>query len=196
MKIKICGLRRACDIEYVNELLPDYIGFIFAEKSRRYVPPAEAAKLKEQLDPRIKAVGVFVDAPMDKIVTVVEQRIIDAVQLHGSEDDGYIRKLQGRTDCPILKAFIVRGVGDVRAAEQSPADYVLLDGGEGSGRPFDWSQIKNITRPYFLAGGLNLRQSPGSHPGTRALCCRCQLRRGNRRMEGLCENKTIYGDLF
>lgn len=74
MKIKICGLRRACDIEYVNELLPDYIGFIFAEKSRRYVPPAEAAKLKEQLDPRIKAVGVFVDAPMDKIVTVVEQR--------------------------------------------------------------------------------------------------------------------------
>ncbi len=156
MKIKICGLRRACDIEYVNELLPDYIGFIFAEKSRRYVPPAEAAKLKEQLDPRIKAVGVFVDAPMDKIVTVVEQRIIDAVQLHGSEDDGYIRKLQGRADCPILKAFIVRGVGDVRAAEQSPADYVLLDGGEGSGRPFDWSQIKNITRPYFLAGGLNL----------------------------------------
>ena len=147
-------MRRACDIEYVNELLPDYIGFIFAEKSRRYVPPAEAAKLKEQLDPRIKAVGVFVDAPMDKIVTVVEQRIIDAVQLHGSEDDGYIRKLQGRTDCPILKAFIVRGVGDVRAAEQSPADYVLLDGGEGSGRPFDWSQIKNITRPYFLAGGL------------------------------------------
>ena len=87
MKVKICGLRRQCDIEYVNELLPDYIGFIFAEKSRRYVAPAEAAKLKAQLDPRIKAVGVFVDAPVDTIAALAEQKIIDAAQLHGGEDD-------------------------------------------------------------------------------------------------------------
>ncbi len=155
MKVKICGLRRQCDIEYVNELLPDYIGFIFAEKSRRYVAPAEAAKLKAQLDPRIKAVGVFVDAPVDTIAALAEQKIIDAAQLHGGEGNGYIRELRGRTDCPILKAFLVRGAGDVRAAEQSPADYVLLDGGEGSGSPFDWPLVRDITRPYFLAGGLN-----------------------------------------
>lgn len=156
MKIKICGLRRECDIEYVNELLPDYIGFIFAEKSRRYVTPAEAAKLKARLDPSIKAVGVFVNAPIDRVAALVEQQIIDAVQLHGSEDDRYIRNLRSQTGCPILKAFIVKDTDDVRAAEQSSADYVLLDGGEGSGNPFDWSQIKTLSRPYFLAGGLNL----------------------------------------
>ena len=77
------------------------------------------------------------------------------VQLHGSEDEEYIAKLRTITDKPIIKAFIIRSIDDVKKAEQSTADYILLDGGKGEGKAFDWSLLKEIKRPYFLAGGLN-----------------------------------------
>lgn len=92
-KIKICGLFRPEDMDFVNEAKPDYIGFVFAN-SRRRVSPETAAELRKMLDPEIKAVGVFVDAPIEIPVSLVRGGIIELVQLHGNEDEAYIRKLK------------------------------------------------------------------------------------------------------
>ena len=92
-KIKICGLKRPEDIETVNEYLPDYIGVIFAE-SKRQVDDSKARELKLKLDPKISAVGVFVNEDISRIIKLCRLGIIDLVQLHGDEDDGYIRELK------------------------------------------------------------------------------------------------------
>lgn len=153
MKIKICGLTRKCDIEYVNELLPDYIGFVFAKKSRRYIDEQDAEELKKILDNRIKAVGVFVNESEENIFKYADKGIIDIAQLHGSEDDSFIMRIKEKL--PVIKAFKVTEQTDIEAINNSSADYVLLDSGDGSGKTFDWHLIEKIKRPYFLAGGLN-----------------------------------------
>lgn len=153
-KIKLCGLKRTCEIEWVNELKPDYIGFIFSKKSRRYVNPGEAGKLKAMLHSSIKAVGVFVDAKPEVIAGMAELEVIDAVQLHGSEDEAYLRELKRRIKIPVFQAFRITSAEDVKRAEESSADMVLLDAGAGCGEVFDWSLLKDMKRPYFLAGGL------------------------------------------
>ena len=153
-KIKLCGLRRSCDIQYANALSPDYIGFVFAKNSKRYVSPEEAEALRKQLQKGIIPVGVFVDEEIPLIEKLLEGHIIEAVQLHGSEDEAYIHTLKKRTDYPVIKAFRIRDREDIAAANRSSADYVLLDSGGGSGETFDWSLLGEINRPYFLAGGL------------------------------------------
>ena len=107
-KIKLCGLTRPGDIDTANELKPDYIGFVFAGASRRYVSPAEAAALKKRLDPGIPAVGVFVDEPPASVAALLNTGTIDLAQLHGSEDEAYIRLLRSLTDKPIIQAFRIR----------------------------------------------------------------------------------------
>ncbi len=154
-KIKLCGLSRTQDIEAANKLKPDYIGFVFAAKSKRRVSPLKATELKSRLDPEIKAVGVFLDDDLDAVAAMMNLGIVDLVQLHGSEDEEYIKNLRTITDKPVIKAFIINSAEDVKRAEASTADYILLDGGKGEGKAFDWSLLKNIRRPYFLAGGLN-----------------------------------------
>lgn len=155
-RIKLCGLSRACDIEAANELKPEYIGFVFAKKSKRYITPEKAAELKRLLDPEIKAVGVFVNEDPETVADLLDSGIIDIAQLHDSEDENYIKQLRQLTDKPIIKAFRIKTAGDIKNAEQSTADYVLLDSGAGTGTVFDWKLIQNIKRPYFLAGGLSL----------------------------------------
>ena len=154
-KIKMCGLSRIEDIEAANAIKPDYIGFVFAEISKRRVSALEASKLKSKLDPDIKAVGVFLDDKLDFVASMLNLGIVDVVQLHGSEDEEYIERVRQITSKPIIKAFIIRSKEDVERAEKSTADYILLDGGKGEGKVFDWSLLKDIKRPYFLAGGLN-----------------------------------------
>jgi len=153
-KIKLCGLKRPCDIEYVNELVPEYVGFVFAKSSRRYVSESQAQLLRKQLKDGIIPVGVFVDEDMDKIVELVDKKVIQAVQLHGNENNNFIDELRRRTDVAILKAFKIKDRKDVMDANKCSADYVLLDSGEGSGKRFDWTCIQEVRRPYFLAGGL------------------------------------------
>ena len=82
--VKICGLSRECDIDYVNSSKPDYVGFVFS-KSKRRVTPKQAEKLKLKLSSSIKAVGVFVNEPLELIADLCRQNIIDVVQLHGDE---------------------------------------------------------------------------------------------------------------
>ncbi|MGN0630761.1 MAG: phosphoribosylanthranilate isomerase [Ruminococcus sp.] len=154
-KIKLCGLRRMEDIEIANEISPDYVGFVFAKKSKRYVSAEEAFILRSNLKAGIVPVGVFVDEKAETIADLVKKNIIEAVQLHGSEDNEFIEKLRTLTDCTIIQAFVIKSDEDAAAANKSIADYILLDSGKGSGEVFDHGLIKDIERPYFLAGGLN-----------------------------------------
>lgn len=154
-KIKLCGLKRPCDIEEANILLPDYIGFVFAQKSRRYVAPERAEALREKLDARVRAVGVFVREKPETVAALLDRGVIDVAQLHGGEDEAYIKTLRALTDRPILQAFRVDGPADLERAKNSTADYILLDSGAGgTGTSFDWALLRDFDRPYFLAGGL------------------------------------------
>ena len=156
MKIKLCGLTRPCDIEAVNEMQPDYIGFVFAKKSRRYVSPEKAEELKAMLAPGIQAVGVFVNEEPAQIAALFEAGPIDVAQLHGQESETEIRRLRELTDYPLIQAFRIDTEQDVERANVSAADYVLLDSGAGgTGTVFDWDLLRAIRRPYFLAGGLD-----------------------------------------
>ena len=155
-KIKICGLMRREDILTVNEVKPEYIGFMFYEKSRRYITPDTAREFYGLLDRSIKAVGVFVDMPVSDVAKIAEEGIIDIVQLHGSETDEYIKELKKLISLPVIKAFSVKGRESIDEANRSSADMVLLDSGTGgTGTSFNWDLIKEVRRDYFLAGGLD-----------------------------------------
>ena len=159
-KIKLCGLRRAEDIEAANLLKPDYIGFVFYKKSKRYISFEQARILKSML--KVKAVGVFVDENPKVVADLLEKGIIDLAQLHGNEDEAYIKTLRKLTDKPLIKAFQIKTAEDLNKAEASSADMILLDAGTGDGVSFDWDMLKSFNRPYFLAGGMspeNVRQA-------------------------------------
>ena len=161
-KVKVCGLRRIEDTEYANKVKPDFIGFVFAE-SKRQITEQQALMLARNLDDSIKKVGVFVDQPGDMIVRLLEDKVIDLVQLHGKEDNDYIHRLCDmaniKKDC-IIKAVRVKSAEDIKLAESYDCGYLLLDAysdkaAGGSGETFDWTMIKNVTKPFFLAGGIS-----------------------------------------
>ena len=155
-KIKICGLKRICDIESVNIAKPDYIGFIFAE-SKRKVTPEQAKELRLKLSPDIIPVGVFVNEKLDAIASIVKSGIIDIVQLHGDETEAYITEIKALTGKPVIKAVSVLKAGDVQRFADTQADYLLLDNKSGgTGQTFDWNHIGEINKPFFLAGGLDI----------------------------------------
>ena len=162
MKIKLCGLKRIEDIEAVNEAKPDYIGFIFVKKSRRYVAPERAEQLKQQLDHEIEAVGVFVNEDINTVIEQTKKQVIDVIQLHGEEDITYVKNLKKVVGVPIIKAISMTKPDarqQIRMWEISDVDYLLLDSGNGgTGEQFDYQllqEIGNLKKPYFLAGGLH-----------------------------------------
>lgn len=157
-KIKICGLRRSEDIAYVNEAKPDFVGFIIdVPKSRRNVPREKVRELTALLSPEILPVGVFVNAPMETILSLVTDGTLKAVQLHGQESQSYLEELKKQVAVPLIRAFSIRSPEDLTEAEKSPADFILLDNGAGgTGETFDWSLLSSFDRPFFLAGGLRL----------------------------------------
>ena len=155
MKIKICGIRRKEDVDYVNQYKPDYIGFIFWEKSFRYVTGQQAGELRRLLDAQIPAAGVFVDADREKIAELVRGQVIQIIQLHGQESGEEIAAI--RRLCPgvpIWKAFKIRNEKDLLQAAQSSADEILLDNGCGTGEAFDHKLLSGFQRRFILAGGL------------------------------------------
>ncbi len=154
-KIKICGLTRTEDIDAANTYLPDYIGFVFWPKSKRYVTKEKAKELRKSLNDDIKVVGVFVDEDVDKVAALLNEGVIDLAQLHGHEDEEYIDRLRSLSDKEIIKAFVIHSDKDIEVASRSTADYVLLDAGMGAGETFDWQLLKDFRRSFFLAGGLN-----------------------------------------
>lgn len=150
------------DIETANRLKPEYIGFVFWEKSSRYVTPSQALELRRALLPQIRAVGVFVDEEPEKAASYLSEGMIDLAQLHGSEDRNYIRALRRLApEKEIIKALQIRdGVcleDELLKYRGAEPDYFLLDSGTGSGQVFNWELISSleIERPFFLAGGLD-----------------------------------------
>ena len=159
MKVKICGIRRAEDIEIVNKYLPDFIGFIFVPASKRYVEPSVVVELKKNLDPRIKTVGVFVNESIEKIREIKKVCSLDVIQLHGEETPQFCEELGGR----IWKAIRVKDEDCVEILD-TYAEYTELllldtyvDGTHGgTGQAFDWDLIEFFSADYNigLAGGI------------------------------------------
>lgn len=161
--VKVCGLKRPEDIEFANSLGVDYIGFVFAPQSKRYVTPAQALELKRLLNKQIQAVGVLVNEPILSVVKLVASGTIDVIQLHGNEDSFYIASLREELErnhlgnTPIIKACSINSPQDIEQAKTWDCDYVLLDSKQGgSGTTFDWALVASMDKPYFLAGGLSL----------------------------------------
>lgn len=163
-KIKICGLSRREDIESVNMVSPDYIGFIMGfPKSHRNITIERAKILRAGLKEGIQVVGVFVDAEISMIVDACAQKVIDVIQLHGREDIRYIERLKAvlasvEVQAKIIKAIQVKSKEDLTLIKEVPADMILLDAGMGGGKLFSQEQmdlLKSVNRDYFLAGGLN-----------------------------------------
>ena len=154
-KIKLCGIKSEDDIKVINEVLPDYIGFVFAEKSKRYISFDTANVLKSRLDNRVKAVGVFVNEDIENIAYLVKNKIIDIVQLHGNEDESYINTLKKKINVPIIYAYQIKSKADIKSVKND-TEFILLDAGAGCGETFDEALIKGFDNEYFLAGGLSI----------------------------------------
>ncbi|RRJ24601.1 phosphoribosylanthranilate isomerase [Lachnoanaerobaculum gingivalis] len=154
-KIKLCGIKSEDDIKVINEVLPDYIGFVFAGKSKRYISFDKAKKLKNQLDDRIKAVGVFVNDDIENIAYLVKNKIIDIVQLHGNEDESYINTLKTKINVPIIYAYQIKSKADIKSINKN-TDFILLDAGAGCGETFNEALLEGFDNEYFLAGGLSV----------------------------------------
>lgn len=149
-KIKICGLKRQEDIAFVNELKPDYIGFILTNGFKRSIDMEALRNLRDRLSGDITTVGVFVDEDIAIVNMLIKMDLIDMVQLHGSETVDYIRQI----DAPVIKMLKPDNFDKINQYEKF-VDYFLFDSGTGTGKTFDWSMIPKTAKPFFLAGGLD-----------------------------------------
>jgi phosphoribosylanthranilate isomerase len=176
MELKICGMKQPQNIADISALNPDYLGFIFYEKSKRYVGEDFVVGQGHALTlPKgIKKVGVFVNASLEYVLAKVEKYGLDLVQLHGEESPEYCRDFRwaiggkGSAVCPtktkIIKVFSIGETFDFQQLEpyKSHCDYFLFDtkGKEkgGNGFAFNWNVLKNYDneKPFFLSGGLSL----------------------------------------
>ena len=164
-KLKICGMKHAANIAAVAELKPDYLGFIFYQKSPRFISEISAELIK-YVPPTIKTVGVFVNEDL----IIVQQNIIKfnlkAVQLHGKEEASYCQELKS-TGVEVIKAFGIDDSFDFTKLETylTVVDYFLFDTQTpaygGSGKLFDWNLLTNYKydKPYFLSGGIDLQHT-------------------------------------
>lgn len=155
-RIKLCGLMAPEDARIANELMPEYVGFVYAKGSKRYRGQAVYEGLREILNPDIISVGVFKDNDPEEIADAVNSGAISVVQLHGAEDEAYIKALKDKLNVIIIKTLGVGPGFDPEKAAYCSADFLMFDTpGGGSGKTFDHSILNGIDRPFFLAGGLN-----------------------------------------
>lgn len=168
MKVKICGLRDASNIEMVYLLRPDFLGFIFYEKSPRYAVGILSEKQVRSLPSDILPIGVFVNDTEKNILHQVKRFGLRGVQLHGIESPEFIRNLRMDlgNDFLILKAFGINSEFDFQKMEsyQNLVQYFLLDtkteSHGGSGKKFNWDLLESYTSetPYFLSGGIGIEE--------------------------------------
>lgn len=176
-KVKICGLKTLGDIEIVNKALPDYIGFVFAD-SKRKISKELATLMKQALDQRIQAVGVFVNAPIEQIISLCKEQIIDCIQLHGKESLDYVKELRAKVTNPIIYAKQVKmesNQAEFAQLEEYPVDYFLFDTYVkgiygGSGKLINYQEIPILNTPFFLAGGLNITNVEDAVIATHPYC--------------------------
>lgn len=154
IKVKVCGLWRMDDIDYVNELKPDYAGFVFA-KSKRQVTAEYARRLVEKLDRDIQAVGVFVNEDMAAVREIAAYAGLEVLQFHGNETPEYVKDFSGIT---VWKAACIKSPENLEPLGRYEVDALLLDSSSsGSGQCFNWDIIKGYKpeKPIILAGGLD-----------------------------------------
>ncbi len=153
-RIKMCGIASEEDVAAVNEILPEYAGFVFCPDDPRYVTPERALELSDSIDEDITIVGVFADAPVRFVAALMNEDLIDIAQLCGDEDDTYIDSLRNALRAPDEKAIIqtapVIDAASLKAAFESAADMVQL---EINGLDFDLSLLTDVDAPYFLECG-------------------------------------------
>lgn len=149
-RIKICGIRRHEDVSYVNEAMPDFIGFILSSGFRRSIDMDFAGELCQNLDKNIKKIGVFVNEDAEYIQNAIDTVGLDMVQLHGDESVELCKEL----DAPVIKVLKPNDFDKIGDYEPF-VDYFLFDSGTGTGKVFNWDNIPSTTKPFFLAGGLN-----------------------------------------
>lgn len=154
-ELKICGLSRLEDVIAVNRFGADYAGFVFFKKSKRFIDPYKAGELIELLRSDIKSVGVFMDEPLDSVISSARISGVEMIQLHGHESEEYVEYVKRTLERPVIKAFKADEEGALERALNTSADYILIDSGAGTGKKFDWSILKDFGRDYFLAGGLD-----------------------------------------
>lgn len=164
MLVKLCGMWRDQDIEYINISRPDYVGFIIdVPKSHRNISPEQLENLSSKVNPEIKRVGVFVNEDINVVADLLNRNVIDIAQLHGLETDEYISQLKSMTgDREVWKVFELGSVIDdseklnetLKMATDSKADRILFDSGKGSGVAFDRHVLDNFKKDYIFAGGL------------------------------------------
>ncbi len=164
--IKVCGLRRTEDIEYANELHPDYVGFIFAP-SKRQVSKEFAVQLNSKLNSKIKTVGIFVNEELDTVLDISETVKLDVIQLHGDEDKDYISQLKEKLKqrditVEVWKAIRVKNKESLEGILDIDVEGLLLDTYSkdaygGLGECFNWDIVSdlNSTKKIILAGGLD-----------------------------------------
>lgn len=163
-KIKFCGITTLQDARFASGALVDYLGFIFYEKSPRYLDPAKAGAIINWIEGP-EFVGVFVNQPLDDVNMISRQTGIDFVQLHGNESPDYCQLV----DKAVIKAIhVTEGdtASDLRSRIEPyihSIDYLLFDTKikgrwGGTGQSFDWSLIENVAKdvPFFLSGGLSV----------------------------------------
>lgn len=173
-KIKICGIKTLDEIAIINEIEPDYIGFVFAD-SKRKITESTARLLKEALNHKVQSVGVFVKEPMENIIQLCKEGIIDLVQLHGEESIEYIEELRSRIEKPIIYARRLITKEEACAYDEYPVDYLLFDTYVkgvygGSGKLIDYQQIPMMNKPIILAGGLNSDNVEEAISATKPYC--------------------------
>ncbi|WP_028992318.1 phosphoribosylanthranilate isomerase [Thermoanaerobacter thermocopriae] len=158
VKVKICGLRRKEDIEYANELKPDYVGFVFA-KSKRQVEVEQALYLISFLDKEIKTVGVFVNEPVENVLKIAQTLNLDVLQFHGDETQDYVDNFKNFT---VWKAIRIKDKEDLEKTKEFRVNSFVFDTLTkneygGTGKPFNWEVLKGfeLNVPIILAGGLN-----------------------------------------
>ncbi|SFE71320.1 phosphoribosylanthranilate isomerase [Thermoanaerobacter thermohydrosulfuricus] len=158
VKVKICGLRRKEDIEYANELKPDYVGFVFA-KSKRQVEVEQALYLIRLLDKEIKTVGVFVNEPVENALKIAQTLNLDVLQFHGDETQDYIDNFKNFT---VWKAIRIKDKEDLEKTKEFKVNSFVFDTLTkneygGTGKTFNWEVLKGfeLNVPIILAGGLN-----------------------------------------
>lgn len=161
-RIKICGMRDKKDIRQILEFEPNYLGFIFYEKSLRYVPEAQMKEIIKLNFGETERVGVFVDEAFEKILDFADNGFFDVVQLHGNETPKMVKALKNE-GLEVIKVFSVDDNFDAKIlTKYSDADYFLFDTkGKlpgGNGVKFNWDILENskIKKPFFLSGGLGV----------------------------------------
>ena len=162
LKLKICGMKQAANIAAVAELHPDYLGFIFYQKSPRFINEVSAELIK-YIPSSIKTTGVFVDEELETVKAYIFRYNLKAVQLHGKESETYCQEIK-LTGVEVIKAFGLNRDFDFNQllSYSRTIDYFLFDtqtpGHGGSGKVFDWKLLQNYTLniPYFLSGGIDI----------------------------------------